>query len=218
MVGSKQPTPVFLSPDEAENHCKKGATVWEFASTEKGNNPDAVIVGIGTELTFEVVKAAEIIRRIAPELRLRVVNVTDLMILGTEGSHPHAFTGRGFDNLFTKDKPIHFNYHGYAAELKGLLFDRPQMDRITVASYKEEGSTTTPFHMMLLNEVSRYHVAMHSLKGAARVNESIKDKLYSHLKTLEKEVSDITDYIMKESKGKFIIRLNSILCLNPNTA
>src|SRR5436305_789165 len=118
MVGSKQPSAVFLSADEAENHCRAGGSVWKFASTDSGLDPDVVLVGIGTELTFEVVAAAYLLKKRVPELRVRVVNVTDLMILGAQSSHPHALTDEAFDSLFTEDVPVHFNYHGYANELK----------------------------------------------------------------------------------------------------
>ncbi|KAL2423827.1 putative phosphoketolase [Exophiala dermatitidis] len=196
MVGSKQPSAVFLSADEAENHCRAGASLWKFASTDEGLNPDVVLVGIGAELTFEVIAAADLLRKRVPNLRVRVVNVTDLMILGTSRSHPHALTDEAFDSLFTADVPIHFNYHGYAPELKGLLFGRPNMDRVTIASYKEEGSTTTPFNMMLVNETSRYHVAIQAIKGAARRNERVR--LYLHELT-----SEFTGMISKVQK--FII-------------
>jgi xylulose-5-phosphate/fructose-6-phosphate phosphoketolase len=202
IVGSKQPTTNFLSIDEAAAHCKSGATTWKFASVEDGENPDVVLVGIGVEVTFEVAKAAEILQKLAPELRVKVVNVTDLMILGTEGVHPHALTQKAFEELFTDDKAVHFNYHGYASELQGLLFRRPHLDRVTVESYREEGSTTTPFDMMLLNHVSRFHVAEHALKGGARVNAGISSKLPEILKKLEDQVNEIKDYIMDNGKGK----------------
>jgi len=112
MVGSKQPSAVFLSPEEADRHCRAGASIWTWASTDNGVDPDAVICGIGSEMTFEVVAAAALLRRICPELRIRVVNVTDLMVLGPYGTHPHAMTNDDFDAVFTNDKPIHFNYHG----------------------------------------------------------------------------------------------------------
>lgn len=112
MVGSKQPSPVWLTPEEADRHCRAGASIWPFASTDKGENPDVVLCGIGAEMMFEVVAAAAFFRKIAPEIRVRVVNVTDLMVLGAAGTHPHALSNAGFDALFTNDKPIHFNYHG----------------------------------------------------------------------------------------------------------
>ncbi|KAF2270153.1 D-xylulose 5-phosphate/D-fructose 6-phosphate phosphoketolase [Lojkania enalia] len=200
MVGSKQPSAVFLSPKEAEAHCRAGASIWEFTSTDKGLNPDVVLVGIGAELTFEVVKAAELLREMVPELRVRVVNVTDLMVLGTEGTHPHALTDDDFDSLFTSDRAVHFNYHGYATELKGLLFARSSVHRITVEGYREEGSTTTPFDMVLANHVSRYHVMEYALRGAAKINERVRVRLVPLLAELKHRIRKTSDYILKEGK------------------
>lgn len=197
MVGSKQPSAVFLSPKEADSHCRAGASVWEFASTDKGLNPDVVLVGIGAELTFEVVKAAELLRELIPELRVRVVNVTDLMVLETEGLHPHSLTNEDFDSLFTPDRSIHFNYHGYGAELKGLLFARPGTDRMTIEGYREEGSTTTPFDMMLVNHVSRFHVMEYAIRGGAKVNETVRVRLVPLLAELKHRVQKTREYIFK---------------------
>ncbi|KAI9706482.1 MAG: hypothetical protein M1836_003488 [Candelina mexicana] len=200
MVGSKQPQPVFLSPDEADSHCRAGASVWKFASTDGGLDPDVVLVGIGSELTFEVVAAAALLRKIAPSLHVRVINVTDLMILGLEGTHPHSLSHDDFDALFSADKPIHFNYHGYANELKGLLFGRPQMTRISIESYREEGSTTSPFDMMLCNHVSRYHVVEAAIKGAAQRNERIGVDMHEILSGIKHEISKTREYILAEGK------------------
>lgn len=198
MVGSKQPSAVFLSADEAENHCRAGGSVWPTYSTDKGLNPDVVLVGIGAELTFEVIAAAALLRQKCPSIRVRVVNVTDLMILEKSTTHPHGLTDEAFDSLFTHDRPIHFNYHGYANELKGLLFGRPNMDRITIASYMEEGSTTTPFNMMLLNETSRYHVAIAAVKGASKRNEKVQVMLHELVSEFTGEIKKTQDFIMKE--------------------
>ncbi|TDL14289.1 phosphoketolase [Rickenella mellea] len=180
MVGSKQPTPVWLSPEEANQHCIAGASIWKFASVDEGVDPDVVIVGIGVEVTFEVIAAAALLRTEIPSLRVRVVNVTDLMILGPERSHPHSLTDTDFERLFTKDKAIHFNYHGYPGELKSLLFGRPNTSRITIEGYREEGTTTTPFDMMVKNHVSRYDVAVAAIRGAASTNEKVAT--YAHEK------------------------------------
>lgn len=118
MVGSKAPSPVWLTPEEADAHCQAGVSIWEWASTEKGINPDVVLCGIGAEMMFEVIAAVELLRKLAPELRVRVINVTDLMVLGSVGTHPHAMSNDTFNAIFTKDKPIHFNYHG--SYLRGL--------------------------------------------------------------------------------------------------
>lgn len=146
MVGSKQPTPVWLSAEEADAHCKAGASVFKFCSTDDGLDPDVVLVGIGVELTFEVIAAAALLRKVIPSLRVRVVNVTDLMILGAHGTHPHSMSDDEFNSLFTIDRGIVINYHGYVNDVKGLLFGRPGIgDRINIEGYREEGSTTTPF-------------------------------------------------------------------------
>jgi xylulose-5-phosphate/fructose-6-phosphate phosphoketolase len=214
MIGSKQPTGVYLSPEEAAKHCKKGAGIWEFASTDSGKEPDVVIVGIGVEVTFEVVKAAELLRDLFPELRVRVVNVTDLMVLAAESRHPHALSQADFLDMFTEDKAICFNYHGYAAELQGLLFGRPGLHRMTVEGYKEEGTTTTPFDMMLVNWVSRFDVAKRALKGAAESNDKVKAKLDEMLKKVDERVSEVKKFIQDEGKGKLICHESSISSAN----
>ena len=203
MVGSKQPSAVFLSADEAENHCRAGASIWKFASTDEGLDPDVVIVGIGAELTFEVIAAAALLKEKVPELRVRVVNVTDLMILGKDTSHPHGLTDEAFNSLFTEDVPIHFNYHGYAAEVKGLLFDRPSMHRVTVESYREEGSTTTPFNMMLLNKTSRYHVAIAALKGGAKRNEKVRMRLHELTSEMTNLMTQTQKFLVENKTGEF---------------
>lgn len=201
MVGSKQPAPVFLSGEEAESHCRAGASIWKFASTNEGLDPDVVLVGIGAEITFEVISAAAMLRKMAPTLRVRVVNVTDLLVLELYGSHPHALSLSDFDSLFTADRPIHFNYHGYAKELQGLLWGRPNLQRISVESYKEEGSTTTPFDMLLRNNVSRYHVAEAAIKGGSIRNEKVRLDQHKFLSLIRHQITEVQQYSMKTSKG-----------------
>ncbi|KAI9886487.1 MAG: hypothetical protein M1823_001737 [Watsoniomyces obsoletus] len=215
MVGSKNPGPVFLSADEADAHCQAGASVWKFCSTEEGANPDVVLVGIGAELTFEVIAAASLLRHRMPYLRVRVINVTDLMILNHEGAHPHALTHDDFDSLFTSDRHIHFNYHGYASELKGLIFGRPNLDRITIDSYMEEGSTTTPFDMLLRNRVSRYHVMEAAIQGAAKVNEKIKMDMHSLLSGVKHDLSKVRQEIYELGRGVNRVRFSKLfLCFS----
>lgn len=145
IVGSKQPTPVWLSPEEAELHCIAGASVFKFASRDEGVYPDVVLVGIGNETTHEVIAASAYLKKRLPNMRIRVVNVTDLMVLGVPGGHPHALDESSFDALLTSDREVIFNYHGYAQELRGLLFGRKRTERFVIEGYREEGSTTTPF-------------------------------------------------------------------------
>lgn len=170
---------------------------------EEKNHPkiiQVVLVGIGSELMFEVVVAAAMLRRLCPQLRVRVVNVTDLMILEAETLHPHSLTNDEFDALFTTDKPIHFNYHGYSNEIKGLLFGRPKIDRMSIACYKEEGSTTTPFDMMLRNGVSRFHIMEAAIKGGAKSNEKVALDMTGLLGEIRHQVSKIQAYIMETGK------------------
>ncbi|KAL2868254.1 putative phosphoketolase [Aspergillus lucknowensis] len=200
MVGSKQPTPVYLSPEEAQSHCRAGASIFRFCSTDDGIRPDVVLVGIGVEVMFEVVAAASILRKRCPELRVRVVNVTDLFILENEGAHPHALKDEAFNNLFTEDRPIHFNYHGYASELRGLLFGRPHLDRATINGYVEEGSTTTPFDMMLANDVSRYHVAKAAVMGGARWNERVGIRQQELSSEFDSNIVETRKYVVANRK------------------
>lgn len=202
VVGSKQPTPVYLSVEEAAEHCKNGAGIWEFASTFGGEDPDVVLVGIGVELTFEVIKAVELLKDLSPELRVRTVNITDLMVVHAEMVHPHAMSRQQFTEIFTDDRAVVFNYHGYPAELQGLLFGRPGLHRMIVNGYREEGSTTTPFHMMLLNGVSRYDLAKTALRTAAKRNEAVRKGLDEALKKVEDKVKATTDYIYQSEQGK----------------
>jgi xylulose-5-phosphate/fructose-6-phosphate phosphoketolase len=199
IVGSKQPQPVWLSPTEADEHCRAGGSVWKFASTDEGLNPDVVLVGIGADVMFEVVAAAALLRQMAPYMRVRVVNVTDLMILGP--GHPHSLTYHDFQSLFTGDKHIHFNYHGYVKELQGLLFGRPQLDRVTTQGYQEEGTTTTPFDMVLRNQVSRYHVAIEAVRGAAAANERVRLERQSLLGELGHRIAKAREFIFDTGKG-----------------
>jgi len=219
MIGSKQPTAVYLSPEEAAEHCRQGASIWHFASTPDASgssgkstpDPDVVLVGIGVEVTFEVVKAAELLQTMCPSLKVRVVNVTDLMILGAESTHPHALSRDRFDELFTADRPVLFNYHGYATELSGLLFGRRGVERMSVEGYREEGSTTTPFDMMLVNRVSRFDLAERALKAGAQRNEEVKGMLEEGLRELKERVKGVREFIAGNGKGKFFFFSSLVL-------
>jgi len=195
MVGSKQPTPVWLNLEEADRHCIAGASVWKFASVDDGVDPDVVLVGIGVEVTFEVIAAAALLRKLVPALRVRVVNVTDLMILSPHGEHPHALGDEAFVSLFTTDRHVHFNYHGYPIELKGLLGSRNEGARMTMEGYNEEGTTTTPFDMLLANSVSRFDVAVAAVRGGARVNSRVAAEAHEMESYLKHMAQKERDYI-----------------------
>ncbi|KAK4334960.1 hypothetical protein RTBOTA2_003703 [Rhodotorula toruloides] len=168
IVGTKAPTPVYLSVEEAERHCIAGASVWENYSVDKGVDPDVVLVGIGYELTEEVVHAAALLRKdFGTDLRVRVVNVVDLLVLAPKGDHPHALDEAGFNSLFPPGVPIIFNYHGYAGQLASLLFDRKHSvgrSRMRIFAYSEQGTTTTPFAMMCCNNTDRFNLAAEALE------------------------------------------------------
>ncbi|WVO23080.1 uncharacterized protein IAS62_004425 [Cryptococcus decagattii] len=159
----------FLTIEEAEKHCIAGASVWEKFSSDKGVNPDVVLVGCGVEVTFEVIAAAAILRN--QGVKVRVVNVTDLLILGRDGIHPHALDQDAFDSLFTADKPVVFNFHGYPKDVAALLFSRRAhvgRSRFDILGYIEEGSTTTAYSMLRLNNASRYSLADIAVRRVAR--------------------------------------------------
>ncbi|OYN93867.1 phosphoketolase family protein [Enemella evansiae] len=161
VVAGKQPTPTWLSMDEAIKHCVRGLGIWEWAGTEvPGTDPDVVLACAGDVPTLEVLAAAGILREEIPELKVRVVNVVDLMRLQDEKEHPHGLSSRDFDTLFTPDRPIIFAYHGYPWLIHRLTYRRTGHSNLHVRGYKEEGTTTTPFDMVMLNDLDRYHLVL----------------------------------------------------------
>ena len=161
VVAGKQPGPQFLSMDAAIAHCTRGLGIWEWAGTEvPGEDPDVVLGCAGDIPTLEVLAAADILRRELPDLKVRVVNVVDLMRLQDEREHPHGLADKDFDGLFTPDRPVIFNYHGYPWLIHRLTYRRNNHGNIHVRGYKEEGTTTTPFDMAMLNDIDRYHLVL----------------------------------------------------------
>ena len=159
VVAGKQPTPNWLDWEAAVLHCARGAGVWEFASNDDGD-PDVVLACAGDVPTMETLAAVTLLREHLPELRVRVVNVVDLMRLQHETEHPHGMSDAEFDALFTTDKPVIFAYHGYPWLIHRLTYRRHGHDNLHVRGYTEEGTTTTPFDMVVLNNLDRYHLAM----------------------------------------------------------
>ncbi|PFG42279.1 xylulose-5-phosphate/fructose-6-phosphate phosphoketolase [Isoptericola jiangsuensis] len=161
VVAGKQPAPQFLSMPEAVAHCTRGLGIWEWAGTEvPGESPDVVLGCAGDVPTLEVLAAADILRRELPDLKVRVVNVVDLMRLQDEHEHPHGLSDKDFDGLFTPDRPVIFNYHGYPWLIHRLTYRRNNHANIHVRGYKEEGTTTTPFDMAMLNDIDRFHLVI----------------------------------------------------------
>jgi len=179
IIAEKRPFPQWLSLADARAHCRAGASVWRWASTADGIDPDVVLVGIGDNPTLEVMAAAQILRNSIPELRVRVVNVVDLFALTPDSAHPHGLDSTVFEGLFTAQSPVIINFHGYPSAIKQLLFGRPNLERFHINGYCEEGTTTTPFDMQVCNGTDRYHLVMQAIRlaASASANKSIAVKM-----------------------------------------
>jgi xylulose-5-phosphate/fructose-6-phosphate phosphoketolase len=160
IVAGKQPGPSWLTTEQAEMHCSRGLGIWEWASHNDEGDPDVVLACAGDVPTIETLAAAAILRERLPDLRVRVVNVVDLMRLQDEREHPHGLSDREFDTIFTPDKPVVFAYHGYPWLIHRLTYRRNNHANIHVRGYKEEGTTTTPFDMVMLNDLDRFHLVV----------------------------------------------------------
>jgi xylulose-5-phosphate/fructose-6-phosphate phosphoketolase len=187
IVAGKNPTPNWLGIDNAILHCTRGVGVWEWASTDTHGEPDVVLGCAGDVPTLEVLAAADLLRQHLPELQVRVVNVVDLMRLQPESEHPHGLSDREFDTLFTTDKPTIFAYHGYPWLIHRLTYRRANHHHMHVRGYKEEGTTTTPFDMVVMNDMDRFHLVMDVVdrvpglgSRAARLRQLMQDKRTEH--------------------------------------
>jgi len=187
VVAGKQPAPVWLTMSEAVAHCAAGLGIWKWASNDGGVEPDVVMACCGDVPTLETLAAVSIIRQKAPDVKVRVVNVVDLMKLQPAEEHPHGLTGRDFDALFTKDKPVIFAFHGYPWLIHRLTYRRTNHPNIHVRGYKEEGTTTTPFDMCVLNQIDRYTLVSDVLSRISRlgsrigyVQQFVREQLLKH--------------------------------------
>jgi len=197
VIANKNPMPQWLSIAEAIAHCRAGASVWQWASIDEGVNPDVVLVGIGDSPTVEVMAAANILRSEMSELRVRVVNVTDLLVLEEKSEHPHGLDADMFDALFTPDKQVIVNFHGYPSAVKELLFGRPNLDRFHINGYQEEGTTTTPFDMHVRNRTSRFHLIMQAIRLAAAQNPRVAARTSERVQHYEYILQDYKRYILE---------------------
>ena len=183
IVAGKQPGPNWLSMDQAVLHCTRGIGIWDWASNDQGGEPDVVLAAAGDIPTLEALAAVDLLRRHLPELRVRFVNVVDLMRLQDENEHPHGLSNAEFDALFTTSRPIVFAYHGYPWLIHRLTYRRTNHANLHVRGYKEEGTTTTPFDMVMLNDLDRYHLVIDVIDRvpglgprAAHVRQLMEDK------------------------------------------
>ena len=187
IVAGKQPELQFLRMDDAVRHATKGIGIWDWASNDEGVEPDVVMACAGDVPTLETLAAVDLLRRGLPELRVRVVNVVDLMTLQPDSEHPHGLSDKEYDSLFTTDKPIIFAFHGYPWLIHRLTYRRTNHPNLHVRGYKEEGTTTTPFDMVVLNDLDRFHLALdvlhrvpHLREEAAHFADTLRDKLVDH--------------------------------------
>ncbi len=187
IIAGKQPALQYLSMDEAMKHCSAGIGMWEWASNDQNCEPDVVMACAGDVPALETLAAVSILRERIPDLKIRVVNVVDLMTLQPPGEHPHGLSGKDFDSLFTTDKPVIFAFHGYPWLIHRLTYRRTNHDNLHVRGYKEEGTTTTPFDMTVLNSLDRFHLVIDVIDrlpglGAryAHVKQEMRDKLVEH--------------------------------------
>jgi xylulose-5-phosphate/fructose-6-phosphate phosphoketolase len=160
IVAGKQPALSYLSMEDAVLHCTRGLGIWEWASSDDGEDPDVVMACCGDVPTLETLAATAMLREHLPEIRVRVVNVVDLMRLQSETDHPHGLPDSQFDGLFTADRPVVFAYHGYPWLIHRLTYKRRNHGNIHVHGYREEGTTTTPFDMVMLNDLDRFRLVM----------------------------------------------------------
>jgi xylulose-5-phosphate/fructose-6-phosphate phosphoketolase len=168
IVIDKQPQLQWLDMEAAKAHCARGASVWSWASNDAGDEPDVVLAAAGDVPTLEAVAAAWLLRRHAPKLRVRVANVVDLMALFPREVHPHGMSATSFDEVFTLDRPVVFAFHGYQRAIHEIVHGRPATERFHVRGYVEEGTTTTPFDMVVRNGMSRYHLCLEAIRRAPR--------------------------------------------------
>ena len=193
-------------------HCTAGLGIWEWASNDRGGEPDVVMACAGDVPTLETLAAVDFLRSQFPDLKIRVVNVVDLMTLQPPSEHPHGISDSDFDAIFTTDKPIIFAFHGYPWLIHRLLYRRTNHNNLHVRGYKEEGTTTTPFDMVVINDLDRFHLAQDVIdrvpklhKIGAYVKQSIRDKLIEHhhyVTTHGKDLSEVEHWTWGAYQGR----------------
>ena len=204
VVAGKQPQPTWLSIAEADLHCTRGIGIWDWASNDGGSDPDVVMACAGDIPTLETAAAVDLLRRNLPDLKIRFVNVVDLMKLQPPSEHPHGLPDSEFDALFTTDRPVIFAYHGYPWLIHRLTYRRRNHNGLHVRGYKEEGTTTTPFDMVMMNDLDRFHLVMDVIdrvpglgSKAAHVRQQMEDQRLAHRQYTRdhgKDPPDVSDW------------------------
>ena len=201
MVTSKHPRPQWLTMEQAIKHCTQGIGIWDWASNDAGTDPDIVIACCGETPTLEALAAVSILREELPELKIRFINVVDLMKLQPKTEHPHGLSNEDFNLLFTKDKPIVFNFHGYPSLIHELLYNRENRN-LVVSGYIEEGTITTPFDMRVQNEIDRFNLVIKCVKSLPQLGnrgaylvQKMKDKLVEHKQYIHEYGVDLPEIV-----------------------
>ena len=200
IVAGKQPGPQWLDMDAAVKHCTIGIGIWAWASNDQGSEPDIIMACAGDVPTMETLAAVSLMRQYLPQVKVRVINVVDLMRLESNTQHPHGLNDRDFDTLFTTNKPVIFAFHGYPGLIHRLTYRRTNHENFHVHGYKEEGTTTTPFDMVVLNELDRYHLVMAAIDQlpalggrAAYIKQMFQYKLIEHRHYVETYGQDMPE-------------------------
>jgi xylulose-5-phosphate/fructose-6-phosphate phosphoketolase len=200
IVAGKQAAPQYLDMDAAIVHCTKGIGIWEWASTDGNEEPDVVMACAGDVPTMETLAAVQLLRGFFPDLKIRVVNVIDLMRLQDQREHPHGLSDADFDALFTTDRPVIFAYHGYPSLIHRLTYRRANHGNLHVRGYKEEGTTTTPFDMTVLNQLDRFDLAMDAIDRvpglrahAGKAHEWLRNRLIEHRRYVRQHGEDMPE-------------------------
>ena len=200
VIAGKHPAPQWLTMDAAVKHCAQGIGIWQWASNDEGVAPDIVMACCGDVPTLETLAAVSIMREHLPELKIRVINVVDLMKLQPQSEHPHGLSDADFDEIFTCDKPVIFAFHAYPALIHKLTYRRTNHRNIHVRGYKEEGTITTPFDMTVLNDLDRFHLVMDAIErlpqigiNGAHLKQQLRDKLIEHKQYINRFGEDMPE-------------------------
>jgi len=193
IIAGKQPEWQWLDVDSAAEHCTAGAGIWRWASNDAGN-PDVVMACAGDVPTLETLAAVTLLRAYVPGIRIRVVNVVDLMVLEPQSEHPHGLSDRDFDEMFTTDRPVIFAFHGYPTLIHRLTYRRHNHDNFHVRGYKEEGTTTTPFDMVVLNNLDRYQLALDAIRRIPRLSDKVAEATDRYWSTMERHKLYVSEH------------------------